>query len=394
MDTPKILVLNSWADDWDMKRVQGSPENAYILNGLAKRGWKLTIIAPLGEYRGPEPFEVIKFRRKRIGGTKYIAFIKGILSYIASNLSLYKEGKKLLLKKSYNGIWGIGSDTSIALFLLKRKFGKPSVIKIPGVSTLNQFSSLIKALPYHYSVLIAFNLSFDLFIFVDDGSEAHKVAERIGIKKEKFSLLPNPYPNDWEIVKNKRGELRKKYNIPEGTILIGWASRFGRLKGIDFLPTIVKSVLEENEKVIFLIAGNGNLNLLKNKISNERVKFVGFLPHREMLNFFLPLDIFISTNIYANYTLPVIEASYLGIPVVIFDVGETHKAVLEGETGFLIPPFDIQKFVERILQLAENEKLRIEMGKKAEKFIRENHISWSERVEKEATLLLNVLEKR
>jgi len=395
MDTPKILVLNSWADDWDPESVKGSPKNAYILSGFLKRGWEITMVAPYGESSYPELFKTIRVRRRKYSGSnKYLEYLKEIINYIFFNFSLYKKGKKILRESEYDGIIGIGEDTAIALYFLKKNFKIPGIMKIPGVRTLNQFTPLIKGIPYYYKCFLALLLPFEKFILVDDGSEAQKVAERIGIEKSRYEHLPNCYPEDWKVEKKERMRLREKLGVSDNEILIGWASRFGLLKGINYLSIIVKETLLKRKDARFVIAGNGGMDKLKEELNDDRVRFVGFIPHREMLNFLSPLDLFISTNIYANFTLPVIEAQYLGIPVVTFDIGETRKAVLDNVTGYLIPPFDVELFVERLIYLVENKKMREEMGENAKKFVRENHISWKELIEKEAKVVIDTLKEK
>jgi glycosyltransferase involved in cell wall biosynthesis len=391
----RILILNSWADDWDIERVKGSPKNAYILSGFLKRRWKLTMIAPKGERGYPEPFRIIRVSRRGYGGgNKYLAYFKEIINYILFNLSLYRSGKKILFGEKFDGIIGIGEDTAISLHFLRKKFKIPAIMKIPGVRTLNSFHPLAKGIPHYYKCLIALSLPFDKFLLVDDGSEAQKVAERMGIEKGRYVHLPNCYPEEWKIEEGERRRLRKELGVSDREVLIGWASRLGAFKGVNYLSILVKETLLRRDYSKFLIAGNGGIDKLKIDLHNGRIKFIGLVPHIKMLEFFTPIDIFISTNIYANFTLPVIEAQYLGIPVVTFDVGETRKAVLDGITGYLIPPFDVNLFLDKLIHLIDNAELRKEMGERAREFVKKNHISWKELIDKESKVVVDTFKIR
>lgn len=62
-----------------------------------------------------------------------------------------------------------------------------------------------------------------------------------------------------------------------------------------------------------------------------------------------------------------IEAMINKRPVVAFDVGGVSEWLSDGQTGFLVPPGDINAFAERIDQLVRNPQLREHFGMEAEK---------------------------
>lgn len=84
-----------------------------------------------------------------------------------------------------------------------------------------------------------------------------------------------------------------------------------------------------------------------------------------MLPLYKEIDILVSTTRYGNATLPVIEAQVSGIPVVVFDVADTKKFVIEGKTGFNVPPGDVNGFIDKLAVLINNRELRENMGKNA-----------------------------
>ncbi len=60
-----------------------------------------------------------------------------------------------------------------------------------------------------------------------------------------------------------------------------------------------------------------------------------------------------------------VEASASGIPVVAFNVGGIPEIVVDGKTGFLVDPVSIEKFGDALVCMAENDKLRLDMGLKS-----------------------------
>lgn len=388
---PKVLILNSFPCDWDPDTVEGSPENAYILNCLADSGFELFILAPPGgDACGKRiPYRIIKMPApagKR--GNRLKRYLNHVKFYIHLNRAFISEAKEILKEEKFDLIWAIGTPAAPAAHWLGEKYRIKKAVKAPGVFELNSYHPLIKALPLYFVDLIAFSLPFDRFLLVDDGTQPDQVLLRMGRSRDQFDIFPNAYPEEWKIDDRKRRELREKLDIPEDAVTVGWAARYHPLKGVDLITPIVREILERFSGVYFVFAGFREDVF---PLRHLNLRFLGMLPHREMLDFYNLIDIFIQTNRASSYGLPVIEAEYLGLPVIGFRVGASERAVVDGETGFLIRPFDLGEYVDRLSLLISDQNLREEMGRKARKWIIDNHISWKTRCEMERKALISIL---
>jgi colanic acid/amylovoran biosynthesis glycosyltransferase len=101
----------------------------------------------------------------------------------------------------------------------------------------------------------------------------------------------------------------------------------------------------------------------------DKVAFLGALPNEQVLLHLKRADIFIQHSVVCPVTgdeegLPVaiLEAMAFGLPVVSTFHAGIPEAVMNGETGFLVPERDTQAMAERILELAADRTLRIQMG--------------------------------
>lgn len=66
-----------------------------------------------------------------------------------------------------------------------------------------------------------------------------------------------------------------------------------------------------------------------------------------------------------GFGLVLVEAMACGLPVVSFDCENGPRSLInDGVDGFLIPPFDIELFADRMIQLICDKDLRIKMGQK------------------------------
>ncbi|MGL6197244.1 MAG: glycosyltransferase, partial [Thermoguttaceae bacterium] len=56
-----------------------------------------------------------------------------------------------------------------------------------------------------------------------------------------------------------------------------------------------------------------------------------------------------------------------GKPVISYDIDGAKEVVLNNKTGFLVPPKSVDELADRIIELAQNEPLRRQMGETGRK---------------------------
>ncbi len=155
----------------------------------------------------------------------------------------------------------------------------------------------------------------------------------------------------------------------EGPATVGTVKILESNYGIDRLIMAFERVLRlrPDLDISLLIVGGGSLEKNLKKLGHrlgisERVTFVGNLPHAKVMSFLSQIDIFASLPESETFGVSVVEASSCAIPVVVSDVGGLPEVVRDGETGFLVPPMDIDVTAGRILELAGDAELRRRMG--------------------------------
>lgn len=83
-------------------------------------------------------------------------------------------------------------------------------------------------------------------------------------------------------------------------------------------------------------------------------------------------DVFVLPSLYESFGYVTCEAMACGLPVVATRVSGTKDIVVEGETGFLVPPGDAEKFSERITELLSHKDKRLLFGQRGKEQVQKN----------------------
>ena len=383
-----VLIITPWCDDLELESVKGTPENAYLLEGLLNRGHRIYVICQ-GEYKGKERKGI-----NMVNVAPYPVLSPAPLNYPLAPVlqSIYNKKLRKILQDvldvfSPRVILNIGGYAHIEILKISKKKRIPYVVKLMGtIEFAKGPGSPIRILQY-YREFLCFRNKADFYFLVDDGSLPDKVALYHGIKGDRFLLLPNPRPSS-ELISEQRDK---------DIVSVGYFSRFDKLKGTDFFYKIANNILKNNKDVRFIIAGDGpyrNFILRLKEKYPERIKYLGFIPHKELLKYYGEIDIIVSTSRYANATLQVVEGMNFGVPPVVFDVLGTRKLVKDGKTGLLVKPWNVKEFVNKLKELIENREKRIELGHKARDFVRKNIPTWEDRVDMEIRKMEELVDAR
>ena len=77
------------------------------------------------------------------------------------------------------------------------------------------------------------------------------------------------------------------------------------------------------------------------------------------------IDIFVLTSLWEGLPISVLEAMATSLPVIATNTGGVAEVILEGKTGFLCVPGDVNQMAKKLTKLLEEEKLRSKIGQDA-----------------------------
>jgi D-inositol-3-phosphate glycosyltransferase len=104
----------------------------------------------------------------------------------------------------------------------------------------------------------------------------------------------------------------------------------------------------------------------------NKVTFVG-RKNREILKYYYcAADVFISTPWYEPFGITPLESMACGTPVIGSNVGGIKYSVLDGKTGFLVPPNDPDSLASKVHMLISDPALLQQMKKASKQRVKEN----------------------
>jgi glycosyltransferase involved in cell wall biosynthesis len=95
----------------------------------------------------------------------------------------------------------------------------------------------------------------------------------------------------------------------------------------------------------------------------SRVRFYG--AQRQVAKILSDSHIFVLTSNFEGFPLSTLEAMRAGLPVIVSNVGGAGEAIVDGESGFLVPRGDLECLRERLQLLVDKPDRRLLMGNAA-----------------------------
>ena len=172
-------------------------------------------------------------------------------------------------------------------------------------------------------------------------------------------LIPDPLPFRVETV----SDLSAKRIVSIG--------RYAYEKGNDLLLQAWAKVEKACQDWCLDIYGMGEQASYRQQMKNlgideSRCRLHGSLS--DVKNAYLDSSIFALPSRFDGFGIVIIEAMSCGLPVVAFDCENGPRNILtDGENGFLITPFDVDAYAEKLIKLILDETLRREIGANARK---------------------------
>ena len=151
--------------------------------------------------------------------------------------------------------------------------------------------------------------------------------------------------------------------------VVGTVGRLVPVKDHRTLLAAFRRVAEQHPAGRLVIVGDGPLRgdlvrLAGTLGLSDRVRFLG--ERRDIPQLLRAFDLFVLSSVSEGMPLTVLEAMAAGVPVVATRVGGVPEAVVDRETGWLVPPGDPESMAGAVLALLADPARRAALGRRAQ----------------------------
>jgi len=214
------------------------------------------------------------------------------------------------------------------------------------------------------------NLTAYLCQIVAVSTDTRQRLVSVGNPANHVQMIPNGVniPEYGHNAKNDR--LSALVNLDPTTLIVGCVARLAPIKGQHDLLVAATRIINEAISVKFVFIGSDSATegryekvlraTAERQSVADHVHFTGYQPHAAML--MADFDLFVLPSYREAMPMSILEAMAAGKPVVATNVNGIPEVVIDGVTGFLVPPGDPDALAEAILTLLKDPDLARTMG--------------------------------
>ncbi len=199
-------------------------------------------------------------------------------------------------------------------------------------------------------------------------------------EEEKMKVVPLGFDlTPFYEKRTERESQRRKFHLKDDEIAIAIIGRLAPIKNHSLFFDVAEKILERgNRNIRFFVVGDGEEKEIVEKRANEINQKYGERIHltswiKDIALFNSAMDIICLTSKNEGTPVSLIEAQASGVPVVSTDVGGVRDIVVHEETGFIVPHFDVDKYVDYLEKLIKDKKKREMMSQKGKDYVKERY---------------------
>jgi glycosyltransferase involved in cell wall biosynthesis len=280
---------------------------------------------------------------------------------------------RLIKKERFDIVHAHSSVAGTLARLGAKLYNVPIVLfTLHGYATLDYQKTPLR--PFLWVVEKLLDLCTDYYIAICDYVKVTWLKRRI-ISPDRVTVIYNGVDPELASLSINNEEKRQSLGIPKSSPIVGTIGLLEKRKGTEFLIRSAPKILRLFPECRFIIIGDGPLhnrlvNLAKRSGVLHAFRFLGW---RDDANELIGvMDIFCLPSLREGFSIALLEAMAHGKPIITTPVTGNPEAIIDGETGFLVPVKDYNAISAAVLKLLNNPEKAHETGLKAKKRLNEN----------------------
>jgi glycosyltransferase involved in cell wall biosynthesis len=207
--------------------------------------------------------------------------------------------------------------------------------------------------------------STDRIVCVSESDRMKGLALGIGSADQYRILRSGIDPSLYLARAGARERMRASLGAAPGDVLVGTVANFKPQKGPLDLIEAARRAHAERRRLKFFVAGDGELRsevigAVAAAGLGDAVSLLGW--RHDVPELLAAADVFVLTSLFEGLPRAVLQAMAAALPVVVTDTGGTSEVVVDGATGYLVPPGDPQAAAAALVRLADDPEMRRRFG--------------------------------
>jgi glycosyltransferase involved in cell wall biosynthesis len=170
-----------------------------------------------------------------------------------------------------------------------------------------------------------------------------------------------------------RATVRRELGLKDEHVAIGTIARLFDLKGHDDLLDIAPRLCERFPNLRWLWIGDGTLRpRFETRMAEmglkDRFILTGMVPPTKIPQLAGAMDLLVHPSRREGLARALPQGQLAGVPVITYDIDGAKEGVLDGVSGYVLPPFDKNLMADKIAVLMLDPAKRAEMGAKGREF--------------------------
>ncbi len=339
-------------------------------NGLAKRGAKVTLIAPA--YSDPlEQEDIIRIPSRKV---------------------LFDPEDRMMASDSIKRLAQDLGKKQFDLIHIQTPFvahyAAVSLAKELGLPTVVTYHTFFEEYLYHYVPFLpaawmrglARRFSRTQCNAVDaivvPSSAMMQTLKNYGVEKP-MHIIPTGIPEEM-FINGEREAFRKRHGIAEKAPVALFVGRVAFEKNVEFLLQAVRHARKEIQDILLIVAGEGPaLKSIEKQLRawrlGENVKLIGYMDRQKQLkDCYSAADAFVFASRTETQGLVLLEAMAAGLPV----ISTAHMGtcdILKPGSGSVVPEDDPESFARSMVKVLSDSQLRRALGVQARSYAAQWH---------------------
>ena len=209
-------------------------------------------------------------------------------------------------------------------------------------------------------------------IIVSTIAGMHDLRHHYGANKNKIHIVP-PGVNTGTFYPIGKQEAKTALELPQDEYVILSVGRLDPMKNYGLLiEALGLNIMKDTNSRLYIIGGDKGdkerirlENKTKENSIEDKVNFIDHMNQQDLASWYNAADVLVVPSLHETFGLVALEAMACGTPVIASDVGGLQYLVVDGYTGYLIPPNNHVSLAKKLESILRDKETRENMGANA-----------------------------